>query len=144
MRNLSRFLALGGADRFFLLHCLAAVATVRCGLTLLSYDRVRRRIERYGAQAPASVDELRRVAWGVDAAARFVPRATCLTRALAGQYLLARRGKVSSIRIGVRRGSKAELLAHAWLVSGGYVVLGGPARTLADHVHLIDQGQTGR
>jgi len=68
--------------------------------------------------------------------ARRVPwRATCLVQALAGWLLLKRRGIVATIRFGVAK-SEAGLAAHAWLVVGSEIVLGGEAapdfKALAD------------
>ena len=65
----------------------------------------------------------RHLARTVDRAARFVPGATCLVRALAGAHLLAAAGQRAEVFIGVRRRAGA-LEAHAWLESGGQVVLG--------------------
>ncbi|TIX68383.1 MAG: lasso peptide biosynthesis B2 protein, partial [Mesorhizobium sp.] len=101
MRNLSRLLSLSGAEMLFLARCIVVVAAVRLGLTLFSFNRVRRLVTRLDAREAASVADLRRVAWGVAAAARLVPHASCLTQALSGQYLLARQGNTSRIRIGI-------------------------------------------
>ncbi|TGP58633.1 lasso peptide biosynthesis B2 protein, partial [Mesorhizobium sp. M2D.F.Ca.ET.225.01.1.1] len=68
----------------------------------------------------------------------YVPGASCLTQALAGQYLLACQGSTSKISIGIERGTGTELKAHAWLVSGRHIVLGGSINGFA---HLIDYGQ---
>ncbi|TIV06075.1 MAG: lasso peptide biosynthesis B2 protein, partial [Mesorhizobium sp.] len=76
-------------------------------------------------------------AWGVAAAARLVPGASCLTQALAGQYLLARQGNASKISIGIERGTGSELRAHAWLMSGNHIVLGG---SINGFTHLVDHG----
>ena len=138
MRNLSRVLSLSGPEMLFLAHCLAVVVVVRLGLTMLSYNRVRRVVTRLDASEPAGIGDLRRVAWGVAAAARLVPGASCLTQALSGQYLLARQGNASKIRIGIERDTGAELKAHAWLVSGDHIVLGG---SLGRFTHLVDHGQ---
>jgi len=138
MRNLRRVLSLSRSEILFLTHCLLVVAAVRLGLTLLSYNHVRRRVTRLDARQPASIGNLRRVAWGVAAAARFVPRASCLTQALAGQYLLARQGNASKIRIGIERDTGTQLKAHAWLMSGDQIVLGGSIDRFA---HLVDHGQ---
>ncbi|TIN55745.1 MAG: hypothetical protein E5Y30_39810, partial [Mesorhizobium sp.] len=94
--GLVRIFSLSGSEMIFLGHCLLVVATVRLGLTLLSYNRVRSLVTRLDARQCASMGELRRVAWGVAAAARFVPYATCLTQALSGQYILARQGNEST------------------------------------------------
>jgi hypothetical protein len=60
-----------------------------------------------------------------------VPGASCLTQALAAQYLLARSGHRSQLRVGVAQDPSGRLLAHAWLVSDGRVVIGGSSRKLA-------------
>ncbi len=138
MRNLSRVLSLSGREMLFLAHCLAVVVAVRLGLTLLSYNKVRNMVTRLDAREPAEIGDLRRVAWGVAAAARLVPGASCLTQALSGQYLLARQGNASKISIGIERNTGTELKAHAWLMSGDHIVLGG---ALSGFTHLVDHGQ---
>ncbi|RWB57593.1 lasso peptide biosynthesis B2 protein [Mesorhizobium sp.] len=137
MRNWSRVLSLNGAEMLFLMRCLAVVGAVRLGLTVFSYNHVRGLVTRLDAKGAASTGELRRIAWGVAAAARFVPGASCLTQALAGHYLLARQGNASKIRIGIERDTGAELKAHAWLVSGNHIVLGG---SISGFNHLVDHG----
>lgn len=121
----------------FLAHCLAVVSAVRLALAFSSYNRVRGLVTRLDARRDATVADLRRVAWGVAAAARLVPGATCLTQALAGQYLLARQGNSSKISIGIERGTGDELKAHAWLMSGDHIVLGG---SINGFTHLVDHG----
>lgn len=138
MRNLSRVLSLSGSEMLFLGRCLMVVTAVRLGLTLFSYNRVRTVVMRLDARQSADIADLRRVAWGVAAAARLVPRASCLTQALSGQYILARQGRASNIRIGIERNTGAQLKAHAWLMSGNHVVLGG---TVDGFAHLVDHGR---
>ncbi|TPL48424.1 lasso peptide biosynthesis B2 protein [Mesorhizobium sp. B2-4-6] len=121
----------------FLARCLTVVSAVRFALTLSSYNRVRSLMTRLDAGRDASIADLRRVAWGVAAAARLVPGASCLTQALAGQYLLARQGSASRISIGIEKGTGSELKAHAWLMSGNHIVLGGSIKGFA---HLVDHG----
>lgn len=60
---------------------------------------------------------------------RIAPRlpwhSTCLVRAVAGILLLRRRGiNEATIRLGVRKNG-AALEAHAWLLLGGAILLGG-------------------
>jgi Transglutaminase-like superfamily len=64
------------------------------------------------------------VAWAVRQASRVVPRSSCLTQALATQVLLARSGYSSQLRIGVARGARGDLEAHAWVESDGQRVIG--------------------
>ncbi len=54
-------------------------------------------------------------------------RIRCLPQAMAGQWMLRRRGVRSTLVFGVRRGEAKDrhLEFHAWLVAGGECVLGG-------------------
>ena len=73
-----------------------------------------------------AADEQRRTVWAVRTAARAIPAvSTCLTNALAAHVLLARRGYVSNLRIGVTRDEKGEFTAHAWLEQEGAILIGG-------------------
>jgi len=137
VRNWSRLRSLSGREMLFLARCLTVVGAVRLALTFSSYNRVRGLVTRLDARRDASIGDLRRVAWGVAAAARLVPGASCLTQALAGQYLLARQGSTSKISIGIEKGTGSELKAHAWLMSGNHIVLGGSINGFA---HLVDHG----
>src|SRR5260221_1773026 len=100
MQGIPRFLATSGSDKLFLLRCFAVVAAVRLGLSLLSYRIMIRWLPKAHNTASSDHDALRRVGWGVRNASRLVPRASCLTQALAAQFLLARSGHESRIRIG--------------------------------------------
>lgn len=71
---------------------------------------------------PAAVDR------AIRAVARFVPRATCLARALAAQRILGRAGVRSELRIGVATGAGGALDAHAWLECADGTVVGDPGR----------------
>jgi hypothetical protein len=137
MRPFRRFLALRARQRLFLIHCLIAVTAIRLGLKLMPYKRLRRLVEPPSSARHSSVGDLRQVSWGVTAAARLIPGPTWLTPAGAGQFLLPRGGKRSQIHIGIERGSAATLKAHAWLVSGKRVVLGGPAGLFTKY-NLLD------
>lgn len=59
-----------------------------------------------------------------DAVAATDSTATCLVQALAGQFLLRRKGWASQIHIGARHGSEGSLEAHAWLQCLGGTILG--------------------
>lgn len=138
MQRFRKFLGLSTADKLLMLRCVPVVAATKLGLVILSYRTLRRWIPSRTAANPASIDELRRTGWGVRNAARLVPGATCLTQALAAQFLLARAGHRSQIRIGVAKDVDGEFLAHAWLISDGRVVVGGASRDLRRYASLAD------
>ena len=66
------------------------------------------------------------VAWAVQLASRYVPRATCLPQALTTQILLSWHGHASHLHIGVAVAQKFE--SHAWVECDGSVVIGGAER----------------
>jgi hypothetical protein len=53
-----------------------------------------------------------------------VPRATCLAQAIAARWLLPRTGNDVVVWIGVAAPGP-DFEAHAWVESGGDVILGG-------------------
>ena len=73
-----------------------------------------------------------------------VPKASCLTQALAGLWLLRLMGFEASVVIGVAAGESgsAVLRAHAWLESGADVILGGDREALSEFRRLTVLGQS--
>jgi hypothetical protein len=55
---------------------------------------------------------------------RYVPAATCLTRALVTLVLFERYGHVGHLRIAVAKNPGGNLEAHAWVESHGHIVIG--------------------
>lgn len=51
-------------------------------------------------------------------------RTTCLSRAIAAQRMLRRRGVHAQLRLSAESGSSPQFSAHAWLETNGLVVLG--------------------
>jgi len=121
MRWLKRWRELPADDRSLVREALLELSVVRLALHLKPLTALKRRLAPRGR----TVDPPR-VAWAVKSAARIVPRATCLTQALAMQRMLAKRGCPSKMEVGVAKNHKG-LEAHAWLVCGGEVVIGGEA-----------------
>jgi hypothetical protein len=78
------------------------------------------------------------IAWAVRQSARIVPRASCLTQALAVQYLLARQGDRSLIRIGVAQEGDGALSAHAWVIKDDRVLIGGGLTELSKYSRIVD------
>jgi hypothetical protein len=130
MKRLHSFIRLPATQRSLLIRAALMLWATRLGLWLLPFQTLRRLLARF-ALGPTRVSDTdgcstARVVWAVEAAARHMPLAnTCLTQALAAQVLLARRGYPAFLRIGVVKGDKDNLQAHAWVESGGEVVIGG-------------------
>lgn len=133
MTRLHKFLRLAAPERHLVLHALIVVAAVRLALWVLPFRWLRGFIERslHGSSRPAGAGHrsVNGITWAVETTSRLVPRATCLTQALAARVLLAREGHASRVRLGVARMGKGDFKAHAWLEHGGQVVIGGAGMT---------------
>ena len=127
MKRLRRFFELSSSERGLLLKAAFLLAAVRVGLWLLPFQSVRRLVasaRRRPSDTQASTrPALERIAWAVEAAARYVPKCTCLVKALAAQVILDRAGYPTRLQIGVANQEKG-FEAHAWLESEGKVVIG--------------------
>ena len=106
-----------------MLRALFLVVAVRAGLFVLPFRVIRSLTAKMRRRLPAH--SAPRCAWAVRAASRYVPRATCLTQALAAQALLTESGHESSIEIGVMKDQRRRFRAHAWVICGEEIVIGG-------------------
>ena len=129
MDHLSKFFRLPAAEQLLLVRALALLAAVRIALWLLPFkilQRISAKLVHTGAlsrkESRFSTD---RGVWAVHVASRYVPRATCLTQALAAQILFELDGIPASVRIGVVKEKAGDFQAHAWLESGGKILIGG-------------------
>jgi len=112
-----------------LLEAALAVGAARIGLWSLRFGTLARLMDACAGRLqcgdrPAADAAIDRVVRAVETAAGRVPRATCLTRALAGRWMLERRGIPTTLEIGVAK-SEMSVDGHAWIRARGRVVLGG-------------------
>lgn len=117
------------SDQWLLIKALVLVCCVRLALWLMPL-RVLRRMAKISSSVSSPARPqlhshvVRKIASSVRRASRYVPAASCLTQALATQVLLARRGQVTNLRIGVTNGDEGGFKAHAWLESNGEIIIG--------------------
>jgi len=126
VRRLRRFTRATGSEKILLVRAFFVVCLIRLGLRLLPINAVQRTV--IGTSKTESViHPVNQLVWAVRAVSRFVPLATCLTQALALQWLLSRSGHASRIHLGARKDAAGKFDAHAWVECEGRVVIGGPA-----------------
>ena len=124
MSQLRRLASLTSGERRLLLRTLFVLAVARVALWMLPLAMARRVVAATtGGMKQIPVE---RLVWAVKVASRCVPQATCLTQALAVQALLASAGYASSIEIGVTKDTARRFEAHAWVICGSQIVIGGP------------------
>lgn len=116
--------------------CVAALAAMRFALTCTGYAAIRRRMPK-AAASPQSHYYARQLARRIEQLAQLVPGASCLTQALALQYLLARAGHACELHIGVRCSGAGRFEAHVWVCCNGRIVLGAATTRLADFTPLV-------
>lgn len=134
--RLRSFITLTPTHYGVLLLAAPLVVAIRVALWLLPSRTVLRIVRRFesshAAESVSHAAPLGAIVWAIDAASRRVPRATCLTQALAGKVLLRCFGFDAQLCLGVARGDDGSLRAHAWLERDGRAVVGGDgARHLA-------------
>lgn len=125
--------------RIALFAALPVLIVVRLALWVLPFPRIHRHVGAIRPRRTSTYNDpttVTRLVRAVRSAARLVPRATCLTQAIALQYLLARSGRAGEIHIGVRRDTSGKFIAHAWVELDGVVVIGG-GEDLASFVPLL-------
>jgi hypothetical protein len=131
MRVLRKWANLPRPERRLLVRALPLVACVRVGLWVLPWHVTRRLTQRLSVTArtagssPQTDVDVDAVARAVSRAARRVPRATCLTQAIATSVMLGRRGVPATVRFGAARNPQGRFIAHAWVECQGRIVIGG-------------------
>jgi hypothetical protein len=127
LSRLRKILHLPATERWILIEAALVLESTRLGLKLLPFRTLRRLVDLLSKPADESLvadqSYIDRIVWAVELAGRHVP-GTCLSRALAAQVLLTRRGHPALLHVGVGK-ERERFLAHAWLESGGRVVIGG-------------------
>ena len=128
MERFRKFLFLPAPDRNLLVRATLFVGAIRLGLWLMPFRTSRRlllKMTRKTNSRPAADQAcINRVVWAVTLASRYVPRASCLTQALAAELMLGRRGQPAHLHIGVAKGERGRFEAHAWVEVEGRVVIG--------------------
>jgi hypothetical protein len=126
MRIVKRFPRLSMREWILFLHSFFLIFAVRIGLSVLPFRWLRQLMASADDQITGQIYPVERIVWAVKAASRYVPRATCLTQALVADRLLARSGHRPSLKIGVAKDDQLRFHAHAWVLCGTQVVIGGP------------------
>lgn len=116
---------------------------VWAGLRLFPLTRVLSWCENEAGQSSGHPDNrsgtqyAERMAWAAQAVGRrLFGSGPCLVQALALNWFYSRHGIPGRLCIGVAKEGDGRLAAHAWLESGGRVVVGGPEEMLAGFARL--------
>ena len=121
-------LALSTRERLLVAEAAVLLVGVGAAVRVVAYTRVRALLGSLPAPLPESDTAPEDVRWAVSAGGGAVPGdPSCLVRALVAEAMLERRGHETALRFGVDDAG-ADMEAHAWLESGGEIIVGGESR----------------
>lgn len=104
---------------------LLTVVAIRIALWVLPFRHVHGWVHRRRCAAGSGdIRRRMRIARAVARMSRLVPAASCLTQALAAQWLLRLRGERAQLCLGMTRSKSGHMEAHAWLEHDGGVLIG--------------------
>jgi len=119
MKPLTSFLGLTAKDQALLVKAALVMCGLRLALWSLPFGVVRRlvfgRNRRGHWRTQTDSSSVDRIAWAINVCSRYLPAATCLTRAMATLFLLDRMGHEGHLKIGVAKDQRGNLKAHAWV-----------------------------
>ena len=146
MGRLARFFALPGAKRRLFLRALGRLALNVCRVRFLPSRPWEKSPSMASptvlARMPADMPTVDDIVWATTTAARCVPGASCLVQAITGWSMLQEAGYPASLHVGVAKGEKVPLQAHAWIESEGRVLIG--ASEAKFHTLRYSDGSTWR
>ena len=134
MNSVRKLARLESEDRWLLLEAGLILIWIRLSLWMLPWRRAVAAAANLPMPTPRRVAPLH-AAWAIRNASRLVPGATCLTRALALQYLLNRVGHAARLSLGVTNGAHG-FVAHAWVEYEGEPLLDEPEE-LENYARLL-------
>ncbi|MBW4509603.1 MAG: lasso peptide biosynthesis B2 protein [Scytonematopsis contorta HA4267-MV1] len=125
MRQLRKLACLPWCERRLLLDALVLLGAIRLGLWLLPFRKLLKLLTKATQSKVKSQQfSVSKIVWAVNAASRCMPGVKCLARAFTCQLLMSHNNYSYSLRIGVTKGEKDNLEAHAWIEHRGRVVIG--------------------
>lgn len=127
MVRIVKFLRLPVVEQRLWMKAYLLLISVRMGLWILPFQRLQSWLAHFSATPVRhKLDPYygNRMIRALKVLSAYVPRATCLTQALAAQVWLERHGYATRMQIGVAKDEAGRLQAHAWLECGGNIVIG--------------------
>ena len=121
-------LALSTRERLLVAEAAVLLVGVGAAVRVVAYARVRALLGSMPAPFLGCEATPEDVGWAVGAGGSTIPdNHSCLVRALVAEAMLERRGHETALRFGVD-GADRDMEAHAWLESGGEIIVGGENR----------------
>ena len=142
MHRLNRFINLPFADQWLLVKIVFVMGCVWLGLRLLPFQKVYQLLGKLAHPkrvASVQTGQVEKISDWVGKLGRyFLGEDSCFPQSLTAQLLFSRSGLNPDLRLGVAKGEKGALRAHAWVELDGIIVVGGPVSIVQEYVPLGD------
>ena len=129
MKYLRHGFKLSTSDRHLLIQSFILLSFVRIGLGILPFKTLRKLLIRISHSDLEETSQNlthtpNKIIWAVNLVSRYMPGVKCLAKALTTQVIMSQNGYLSQLKIGVVKGKKGQLEAHAWVEYQGIIVMG--------------------
>ena len=147
MRLLSKFIQLDPLSRRLLLKASFLSTAFWILLHVLPFPTVYVIMEKLvSGRGISRLDEpniVSQIIWALSAASRrLLGKDTCLPQAMAARVMFNRFGVPAKIKFGVKKSAGGELQAHAWVINGDVILIGGDGLDLASYSPLNHVNRT--
>jgi hypothetical protein len=141
MRLVSKFIHLDRMSRRLLLKASSLSITFWVLLHILPFRTVYAVMEKLvSGKVFSRLDEpdiVSRIIWALSTTSRrLLGEDTCLPQAMAARVMFNRFGVPAKIKFGVKKSAEGELQAHAWVINGDVILIGGDGLDLASYSPL--------
>ena len=122
----SSFLKLDISGKYVLFKAFFFLCSMRIMIWIFPFHYLQNLIKKFSYKPKEYMPHnipLERLIQAVEIMSRYMPKSTCLTRALAAQMLLSQYRYTSNVKIGVSK-ENGEFEAHAWLEVDNKIILG--------------------
>ena len=128
-QKINKFILLDNEEKKLLFKIYIFIWIVRLRLWFTSYAKTKvwseKKINAYFATFQEKVFKEQILLQFINTASRLIPKASCLTKALAGHTILKFFNCQNDLYIGVKINSNSDFEAHAWLQKDQTILLGG-------------------
>ncbi|MGL5087632.1 MAG: lasso peptide biosynthesis B2 protein [Clostridium sp.] len=130
-RKLITFIKIDNKTKFDFLVAYIYCGIARTYIRFMPFNKLRKKMGKSKEESSEVVGNetyklAKRISWIVVQAAKYTPwESKCLVQALTAQRMLKRLGICTTLYLGVNKDSQNNILAHAWLRCGEYIVTGG-------------------
>lgn len=130
-RKIKKFIKIDTKKKVSFIKAYIYTGIARAFILFVPFNKLKKQMGQVKVESDYDLSDdiyavAREVRWAVTKASIYTPwESKCLVQALAAQRMLKEKGIKTTLYLGVGKGNKNEMLAHAWIRCGSYIVTGG-------------------